>query len=471
MKKSKPTATVGDLFQDILPPTPSKEQNIRVDIDLLQYPICLLNKKEACYSYSIEIADGHSWQLIGNPEMGLHIPTISELDYLYGLFSILFEQTNLMSNTIYFLSSEHLKRSGKEKTTEEYKRQYDAIQRYRHLTIKSNILRRQTGLGDDKVEEQSINILQHTRIIGGSLQRGRKKLDDSREGFWEVTFSDYVMASLRDKQLSAPLNFSWLMSLPSTKTRRLFGLIEVWRLKDIGAKQEGVVERPLSEVQSLMTIKSSKPAEVRRILDPCHNELVNAKYMESYSYAQRADTIYVQYHFSEYSIDQRVMWSELVKRGVYASAAKQFVTTIAPQDLADILKYCDIQKSRKDINGLYIVRVIENRDMDQIRNHNNKYFASMAGQPSRNQMRERKLTSLYNAHLEQLQDDYIASLADDDRESLRREAIKSIGPIESGLLSEKILAETIEGVMVTLTKERISLPTYEEWLEKSGERK
>ena len=121
-----------------------KAKIVRYERNIAEYPITCLDKRENLFIYEIQINENTTWTLVGNqspdnPEFNVPIPNISDLDYYYALIAILFDQTDLQTNTIYFTIGELLRKAGKKKSKEEYTRALNAIRKFRWLTIRSHL--------------------------------------------------------------------------------------------------------------------------------------------------------------------------------------------------------------------------------------------------------------------------------------------------------------------------------------------
>ena len=244
----------------------------------------------------------------------------------------------------------------------------------------------------------------------------------------------------------------------------MYTMLDVWREQELHGNRAGTFEKSLFDIAVRLPTKSRVPSEIRSIIDPVHEELREANYLQNYSYRTASGMPYVQYAFSPYSVEQNDVLGELLQKGIGRIVADNIVAQQAPEFISAVLKYCEIQKSKKDISPGYIVTTMQNANYEDIKRFLDNHFKSLKT-ASDESSKERKLKSLYDAHISELIEEHIAGLSTTDLDAIRQQAERSIGKDRHGILSASAIEKALEGAMQIIVKEKIKLPTFKEWFQ------
>lgn len=469
-KTKKDSKTKIDQFS-FFPESKKKQEDVFIkdELNIAEYPIALLTKHVDAGKNKITIYPGSNreWTLVGNPEMG-GIPLAHDQDYYYALLDLLYEQTGFSDNTIYFTIYQLILRAGKKPSKQEYKRAIDALQKFRGLIIRSKTFKYIDEEKDEiKYINEDISLLQHFTIIG-DVGRGRKqKLQQSTDGYCQVIFTDFFLDNLRSKEMSKTLNFSFLMKLETPLGRRYFRLIDFWKHKENKPDEKDcVIKRDINEVANLLPITDKRyPSLIKRHLDPVHKELKALFYLQDVYYSQGdGNGNYINYIFSPYSAEQSLVINELIGRGVSEIGARNLAVQYEPGKIIDAIKYYDLKKEEKPLSPGYLVKIISEADRSSLRSFIEESKTRETEEKARAEKKEKeKFRMFYEQDMQSKINKAIKKLSKEERTLLEDEAK------EKAVLygSEKTKKLALEGALREIVKEKLELPTFEEWFDKN----
>jgi len=110
------------------------------------------------------------------------------------------------------------------------------------------------------------------------------------------------------------------------------------------------------------------------------------------------------------------------------------------------------------------VTTMQNANYEDIKRFLDNHFKSLKT-ASDESSKERKLKSLYDAHISELIEEHIAGLSTTDLDVIRQQAERNIGKDRHGILSASAIEKALEGAMQIIVKEKIKLPTFKEWFQ------
>jgi hypothetical protein len=453
--------------QDLFGQNEAVDTIIRDEINIAEYPISALTKKTDLLELTINPSTDRERTLVGNAKVG-GIPCASDQDYFYALLEILHEQTRFEGNTIYFTVGELVLKAGKPKTSAEYTRARKAVEKYRWLIIRAKQFKVAAPRTEQKPESihyitDDISLIQHFTIIGGALVKGRKKnFTEAPEGYCMVTFSDYLISNLRHQATSKKLNFTFMMRLSTALSKRYFRMIDLWRQKEAPAEVKTFeITKNIFDIQKLLPLAGYKyTSQIKRLLDPVHEELKTFGYITGFSYSGRKGEL-ITYTFSAYNAEQIYLLDELVKKGVSLSTAQNLVSSFPADFISDCLDYCAIKAEQQKITAGYIVKTIKEATHGSL-------FSTLADHKNRKRVEEedkglqekRQLLSDYYADIDHLAQEKLGSLTPEEFKGIENMAKNKL----IGYLGDKkggAYRATLEATMIEIMKE--TMPRFEEW--------
>lgn len=476
MKKNKKTINEPSLF-DMKESMRQHQEDLRRDeLNLALMPLAYFpgkKSKKLLYELTLPIGDGKEVRLISS-KAGGGIPEGNDLDYLYALIDLLYEQSNFKDDTIYFLISELVAKADRIVSQIELQRALRAIRRYRFLVVQSNAFKIVDDSGKIKSITDDISYIQHFTIVGDELRRGRRKYGDtSQDGKCMVVFSKYFMQNIISKEMSKPLNYALMRKLSNPKGKKLFRVIDAFRYLEgyIGEDHYELVSKDLFDVARRIPLSESEMkyiSHIKRSIDPIHEELKQLSYISDYFYKEIDGRIQIVYVFSKFKTDQASAFNELVARGITAKAAEELALAYDPEKIFDCLKYCDYKKEEKKISAGYLRTIIVDSNHDTIRDFLDK---------KRQEKKRDELKTEFKAR------DRMKMFYDLDIENRIGAAMEACTPSEKAALNERAAAElkkpgmprlddvhrelTIDSFMRKYIKDTLNIPSFEQWLEEN----
>lgn len=464
------------LFPDMMLPE-KKDLMMKDEVNLATHPLCVFGKKDPGPVVHRELGPGYSIKLISNPKADSKIPKGIHLDFLYGLLLLLAEKTHysFSTNQIMFYGSEAIKAAGKHPTKDHYHLLFETIHFYRWMGIESTELRVLVK-GEVKQQVEIVSVIQNYSIVSG-LKRGRKKsytVDPS--GYYKVIFTDWVMDNLRSVELSKRLNFSFMMSLSGPIVKKYFRMLDAWRYEGRSSSGEALeLEREITHIADMLLLANRTYAsEIRKTIDPIHNELIEKQYLHSVDYKNIGGKIIVFYKFSEFSIEQSIIYSELTSRGVNDSIAKRMALEgpLSHENIMTIVRYYDLMKKEKKVTAAYLYSILKSPDFEVINKFLNDHDRTENEERARrDKQKETKMLMTYQQHFEKKADDFLDSLSDDERQIVKAEALSRVKDRGVTRVTSRTYDLTVDIEMRAIAKERMQVPKFDEWLAIQNQKK
>lgn len=451
--------TQNHLFAEMNETPPKKDLIIKEELNIAEHPIAVL-KRPASGVYEIKLSDTHTWTLIGNPVLG-GLPELHELDYYYALVELLWEQTRYESATIFFTIHELIKKAEKLKCKAEYRRAMEALERFRHLVIRSS--KYVMADGDTvKTATDDVSIFSYFGLVSNKLIIGRKKRpQECMDGYAVMTFADLYLNNLRSSAVSKDLNYTMRMGLSTPLCRRYFSLIDCWRYKASNGQSALEVEKSVFQIAKLLTLSSKYkyPTQITRTLDIMNKELIEKNYVVNATYRKEKTDTFLKLAFSEYNTLQAAALNALRVKFVSPARAAQFVREKDPKYIMDVITYCEV-KGKAD--AAYLVRTLEKADPLSI-----EAFLSAMQKKEKEDLqkniaeKQNKIRRYYEQEMESLIDSAISQLTLKEKESIIKKASASGVNHKFGLVNSKVAHEVAirEAVKITL-----QMPDFETWL-------
>ncbi len=462
------------LFPDIMKGNKKDDKIIRDDYNLAKYPLCLFSKSCPENTLTFHPAPNTEWQLICNPEAGSRIPLGRHLDYLYAMLYLLAERTDYMfsDNTIYFTLNELVTIAGKQRNNEEYKTALEAINNYRWLGIRSSLFRT-IEKGEMKYIKEASSIIQSYTLVGG-MKKGRKKsLSEDRSGYVKVVFSDFIINNLRSVEMSKKLNFSFMMKLRSPLSRRYFRLIDAWKNEEISEGENNVLlmEKDVTYIARQLPLANYKyPSRIIQILDPIHKELKELQYLREWKYEKRnrasVNGTKVIWYFSDYNVEQALVYKELVSRGISDLAARNIVMKEDINNIFDCIRYYDIRKKdkEKDISAGYLITVLKNTDRETVKKFLSEHDKKKEVRRKEEEyITENKMKMIYDQHVQSKVDERIKNMAEKEKKQLMKKAAEDMK--DKPYITKRSREISVDLAFRALVKEDLNLPSFKEWFD------
>jgi hypothetical protein len=477
------------LFPDMGHTQTPEDKVLRDELHLATLPLAYFpgkRGKKQLYELTIPIDEFKHVKLVGAKSVG-GIPQGHDLDYLYAAIEILYEQTQFMDDTIYFLITDLIEKAGRKKSQDEIQRAIQAITRYRYLIIQSNAIRRIKDDGKEEFSRDDISYIQHFSIVGEGLRRGRKrKLDATLSGYCKVIFTKFFMQNILSKELSKPLNYSLMMKIKNPKGKKLFRMIDAFRVLEgfIDDSHHELVSKNIFDIARRLPLTDSeisKFAYIKRSLDPLHEELKGLHYLSDYFYKDENGNVNIVYVFSKFTTDQASAYNELIAKGITANVAENLVISGShtPEKILDVIRYyeykkeeTDTSKGHKKIDPGYIITTLSKCDHEWIKSYLGKKQEEKQHQRVQDEFKVReKLKMFYELDIESAVDKHLKQLSKEDLASLKDKArvIYTRGNPPK-YISEQIASDAIEGIVRTILRKGIETPSFEKWLTDNKER-
>lgn len=217
--------------------------------------------------------------------------------------------------------------------------------------------------------KQSLRRLQSTsyQIVQGWWVKGRERhIDATFNYLWKVTtikegqddagsgieirLPDEIAQSIREGYLK-PLNLGLYRELSSPPVRAVYRVLDALRWETGKAQDQVTVN--LLEWGERLSIYSSEPDKIRRVLQPAHQELQEKGVLQEVIQEGRGKNQQITYIFEplEHVPDPELL-NALIKRGMYPGVAGRFLAD--NQDPAPVylaLKRFDAYPGKKQNNG------------------------------------------------------------------------------------------------------------------------
>ena len=472
MKKKdiKKDDTGFSLFPDIIPQSQTpKDKFIRDELNIAEFPFALFGKKRPKDPYKrlFPLDSNTSISVVGNKEEGVEIIYAGDLDYLYGLMDMLFEQTRYQDETIYFTVNQLIIKAGKAHNQEEYTRALRILKKLRWVIIKTTAFR----TVDEKSKEvkqitENLSILQNFTVIGGVLKRGRRQpLEESTHGYCKVEFSKFFLRNLQSEEMSTPLNLSFMMKLSTPLARRYFRMINSWKNREPNASESCIISRDLRDIARRIPLSDShNPSVIMRRLNPVHEELKALKFLSEVKYIPGHNGSYnVSYVFSKYSVEQACALFELTKRGISSVIAENVIAEQALDFIMDVIKYYDIRSKTQNLQPGYIISTLRDATPESIKKFLDNHFQSERIEKEKARASEREtLKMVYEQDVQQSLEEAFDALSEKDRSSLLDEADTQT-PQYGSVRSRKL---AVEATALLTLKTKMDIPSFEEWYDK-----
>lgn len=301
-----------------LPEAPAHSESLTKDeLNLAEYPFALLSDRAPKGLSSLSFVDSvidkdgreieRKWLVNGSDAYGL--PTSSDEPVYLALMQIGREQ-GFNRPTITFIFADLLRRLGLSDDGRSYKRVRASLLRLTgvQITADKSFFDKSKG----KFSTKSFHILDSFEINGGPGQREASY----------VRFSEELFGSIQAGALNT-LDFSVYLSLDGSVARRLYRYLDKVSYDGKDAFRIGI--RKLG-FEKLGMCRGYFPSQIKRILDPAHEELMRVKFLSSVRYHRGREEELVVYTFAKGSAEFGDAVEALLDRGVSASASRKLVS-------------------------------------------------------------------------------------------------------------------------------------------------
>lgn len=298
--------------QPVLPELITKDE-----LNLAEYPFALLSDrapkamKALAFADTITDIDGKKverrWIVNGSEAYGL--PTASDEPVYLALMQMGREQ-GFQSSVIHFVFGDLLKRLGLSDDGRSYKRVRSSLLRLTGVQITAD--RSFFDKAKGRYSTKSFHIFDSFEINGGP---------GVREASF-VRFSEELFGSIQAGALNT-LNFGLYLSLNSSVARRLYRYLDKATFDGKETYRIGIHKLAF---ERLGMARSYFPSQIKRLLDPAHEELIQAGFLKAVSYQKGREDELVVYRFSQPNSEQGQLTEALIERGVTAAAARKLVS-------------------------------------------------------------------------------------------------------------------------------------------------
>ena len=424
---------------------------IRDPFNLADSPLAIFGKRNLkLYQATVyRNENGGELTVIGNKELKIEVLYGHELDYLYALMDMLYDEYRVGPCELLFLLSHLIRHAGRKPEGREYRRASRILEKLCWLR------RRSTGLildmdGKIKFMQADLSPILESWAIIGSPRRGRKKaLADKEDGYCSVVFEEWFIKNIEREDLSSPMNFNFLMKISTPLGRRYFRLINSMRNRE--GKDE--ITRYLHDVAARIPLSAVYYfSQIKRILDPLHDELIELKYLKKVDYRSENGSTLITYFFSKFDIDQALAIQELVSRKVAIEAAEELANSKPAKFILDVVRLFDISKKEKRVfESGWIVKVIKTADSSSIEQSLARYKAAKKNRP-RSLPRESKLRDFYDQEIAEKLVEARKHLSPTEISTYEARA-KEIVPVNTRELGESAYRLSLESVIDRLIRE------------------
>ena len=464
--KNQSQALFSELVNN-LPAIPAR--NIRDAIVFAEYPLAIFGSRQSTkgiYEATLYRDDsGLEITVTGNKDKGIEVFYGWDFDYFYGLVSMLHDEHQAGPRALLLPVEHWVERVYRQPTGPAYKRAYRFLEKARHVYI--------TELYSVVDEKGAVRLMKRVfppivedyAILGGFPRRGRKSLlDETKNGYCRVVFSEWAINHLLHEELSTPLNFDFMMRIPTPLGRRYFRLINCMRNRE-GADK---ITRYLLDVGVRIPLKSRYPSEIKRNLDPLHDALLRLNYLTDVEYGWDGRIPLITWCLSKFDTDQALAIQELVSRGVALLIAEKLASSKPVKFVLDVARLFDIYKKEKKVSGAgWIIKIIETAEPSSIEQSLESYDEAT---------RKRRANSAAAVRAkENMRDFYDREIAEKIAEAKKNltpaemcgyEArAKEIVPANTMEIGESAYRLSLESVTDYLIKEDLKLPSFEAWCE------
>lgn len=218
---------------------------------------------------------------------------------------------------------------------------------------------------------KSLRRLQSTnyQILQGWWLQGRQKhMDTSFSYLWQVTahtedrndagtvldirLPDQMAQSIREGYVK-PLNLSLYRELSSPPVRAVYRVLDALRWESTTGQAQDEVTIPLLDWGERLSIYSSEPDKIRRVLQPAHEELQIKGVLREVTCEGRGKAQHLTYHFTplRHAPDPELLRA-LVERGMFPGVAGRHLTDHPdPEPVRLALRRFDAYPGQKQNRG------------------------------------------------------------------------------------------------------------------------
>lgn len=341
----------------------------------------------------------------------------------------------------------------------------------------------------------TFHVFERVVLVGEELH------DGSRSDTYQVYLSHWQLMNLNQGYI-LPLDFNAYLQLRRDIAKALFGHLSVW----FYASRGQAVEKNYGELCQLLHIRAYPHlSKAKSVLEPALRELTEIGYLSSWELTQSARGTDFKLALSPgerllslpnfaglVNAEARAaleaslpFWvQELVARGVTERRARQMALDLADtQPVMDQIEYADYliaqdRRGRGKISnpaGFYIWALEQNLSVPQDFETSGRRDLRTAREKSQVQEKTRTLLLMqqYESYREERVREQIASeYAGESMEAALREQLKSLKRSQAewyGRVSPAVRREVAMGQLMQAVRERMKLPSFEEWLRKEAQ--
>ena len=442
-----------------LPAIPAR--NIRDAITFAEYPLAIFGSRQSTKGvYEATLYRDGSGLEITVDGRGIEVFSGSDLDYFYGLASMLHDEHRVCPRALLFLVEHWVERIGLSPSGPAYKKAYRFLEKARHVAIS-----RSGPIVDEKGETRFIKevfppIVEHYAILGGFLRRGRKSsLDETKNGYCRVVFSVWAMNHLLREELSTPLNFNFMMKIPTPLGRRYFRLINCMRNRE-GADE---ITRHLPDIAARIPLVDKNPSHIKRNLDPTHEKLIELNYLTDVEYGSDGRSPLITWRFSKFNTDQALAIQELMSRGVASKTAEELAGVRPAEFILDVVRLFNIRKKEGKVSTAgWIVETVKAAEPNYIKQCLERYMDSVKKTRPRAGPRASTLRDFYDQEIAEKIAEAKKNLTSSEISGYEARA-KEIVPANTRELGESAYRLSLESVFNRLIQEDLKVPSFEAW--------
>ena len=445
---------------------PSPARNIRDAINFAEFPLAVYGprpKTTGVYESTVYRDDGGLEIIVaGNKQLGVEIFYGYDLDFAYGLVSMLYDEHRVGPRELLFPFKHWIERIKRPTNGAEYERAHRFLEKARHVSI-----RKVLPVINEKCEEQLLTevfppLVEHYAILGSVLKRGRKKSqDDTKDGLCRVVFSEWAMNHFLREELSTPLNFDFMISIPTPLGRRIFRFIN--SIKNREGKNK--ITRHLLDVGRRIPFTDKNPSHIKRNLDPTHEKLIRLNYLEDVEYSSDGRTPLITWCFSKFNAEQALAIQELVNRRVEIRAAEELASSKPAKFILDVVRLFDISKKEKRVfDAGWIVKVIKTGDPGSIEQSLERYKEAARKTRPRSAPREPELQRFYEQELAEKLAEAKKNLTLSELSGYEARARTKVHE-NAACLGDWAYKLGIESAVDKLIQEDLKIPSFEQWLD------
>lgn len=229
---------------------------------------------------------------------------------------------------------------------------------------------------------KSLRRLQATnyQILQGWWVEGRQRhVDVSFSYLWQVTariedrndagtlldirLPDQMAASIREGYVK-PLNLTLYRELTSPPVRAVYRVLDALRWQSTTGQAQDEVTLPLLELGERLSIYSSEPDKIRRVLEPAHDELQARGVLREVVRHGRGRAQQLTYRFTplKHSPDPQLL-KALVDRGMFPGVAGRYLTDHPdPEPVRLAIRRFDAYPGQKQNRGALLRDMLLNPD-------------------------------------------------------------------------------------------------------------